>query len=279
MGLVPAIVDIPERWRPWLDSGLTHFLGPLPWLERLGWEQGNGNLEFSGGGNELPFSDSIGSGVSRQRPLAKPLPSVKSGLSTAETTNSRALALNKPGFSKKTTSGVGGEQLTPAGQPVEAPQRPLPTPAWPEAWKSAWSKTGFARPFLWTYEQLGEDLLGTPAPERREMLRRLLAALNFGPVHNFWPFSEPDGQGGLRLQAELFQEGLTYLAPKCVIFFGDKEIAGITAPGVPELFKVISYRDAGVLCVHIPDIHDLALQPALLDDVTVLFRRKLANLI
>lgn len=147
------------------------------------------------------------------------------------------------------------------------------------AWRAAWNRTGFARPFLWAYEQLGEDLLGTPDPGRREALRRVLGRLNLGPVHNFWPFSEPDGQGGLRLQPRLFQEGLRHLAPKCVIFLGLRKIEGITLPDETELFKVVSYFDSGVLCVHAPGINELAANPALLDDMAALFQKKLAHLV
>ena len=121
--------------------------------------------------------------------------------------------------------------------------------------------------------------MGTPAPERREALKKVLAALNLGPVHNFWPFSEPDGQGGLRPQAKLFREGLTFLAPKCVIFLGTEEVDGVTALGEPELFKVTSYLDAGVLCVHLPDIGELVAEQELLNKAVALFREKLTHLI
>lgn len=170
-----------------------------------------------------------------------------------------------------------GQDLSGASR--AEPQRPLPSDSWPVAWREAWSKTGFARPFLWTYEQLGQDLLGTPDPERRETLRQVLVRLNLGPVHNFWPFSEPDGSAGLKLQPKLFKEGVRHLAPKCVIFLGLREIEGITPPGAPELFKVISYFNSGALCVHVPDIDELAANPALLEDMAALFHQKLAHLI
>lgn len=279
MGLESAIVDIPERWRPWLDNGLTHLLGPLCWEESCGEVQRTENVGGFATAGTQGVSGLSGSVISGSQTFGKSLPDVVSA--SAEAARSKQPIHASPSLQGLAPMPPATEstQPLPADRPAGPPQRPLPTPDWPEAWKSAWSKTGFARPFLWTYEQLGEDLLGTPAPERRETLRRLLAALNFGPVHNFWPFSEPDGRGGLRLQAGLFQEALTHLAPKCVIFLGDKEIAGVTAPGTPELFKVISYLDTGVLCVHLPDIHDLAVKPALLAEVTSMFQQKLAHLI
>ena len=118
-----------------------------------------------------------------------------------------------------------------------------------------------------------------PDPGRRETLRQVLVRLNLGPVHNFWPFSEPHEAEGLKLQPKLFKEGVRHLAPKCVIFLGLREIEGITPPGVPELFKVISYFSSGVLCVHAPDIAELAANPALLDDMAALFHQKLSHLI
>ena len=110
-------------------------------------------------------------------------------------------------------------------------------------------------------------------------MRRVLGRLNLGPVHNFWPFSEPDGQGGLRPQPGLFQDGLRHLAPKCVVFLGLQKIEGVTPPETAELFKVVSYLNSGVLCVHAQDIDELGANPALVEDMVALFREKLMHLI
>ena len=290
----PAIIDTPERWRFWLSSGLSHVLGPLPWLDdarRLSSAVG-GELEPGAGqaaAADLPGGE-LGDVPLPEGQRAGPEPDTGRALTTPAPQPGPGLALARgarPGPEKPAGLEAGRDaarakdaRATPPAAPQAAPaQRPLPSAAWPQAWKNAWTKTGFARPFLWTYEQLGEDLLGTPDPERRETLQRLLGALNLGPVHNFWPFSEPDGQGALRLQPKIFFEGLTRLAPKCVIFLGGQEIAGITAPGVPELFKLMSYQDTGVFCVHFPDIHELAANPALLQQMAGLFEQRLSRFI
>ena len=274
-----ATVDIPERWRPWLDNGVTHILGPLSWVDEFQRETPEG-LEGERSGSDIGAEvlTAVACEASSS-PQARAETAQNAAPVSSEAIPERAPE-SLPGHFKRASTELPKKELslTTSGQ-ASAAQRPLPTPTWPEIWKSAWNKTGFARPFLWTYAGLGEDIFGTPAPERRETLKKVLAALNFGPVHNFWPFSEPDGQGGLRRQAKLFREGLTYLAPKCVIFLGDEEITDVTAPGKPELFKVISYLDAGILCVHLPDIHELAVKPDLLEEVVSLFREKLAHLI
>ena len=298
----PAIIDTPEHWRSWLNSGLSHVLGPLPWLDdaRKASDAAAGEVWPDAGqaaAGDLPGRELVdlslpeGPGMRPQpgagRALTAPAPPSEQGRAMAPAADLGAAPQTGPGAGQDGLR-ADSARATPAATPATAPattpkatpvQRPLPSAAWPQAWKNAWTKTGFARPFLWTYEQLGEDLLGTPDPERREILQRLLGALNLGPVHNFWPFSEPDGQGALRLQPKIFFEGLTRLAPKCVIFLGGQEIAGITAPGVPELFKLMSYQDTGVFCVHFPDIHELAANPALLQQMAGLFEQRLSRFI
>ncbi len=257
-------VNTPERWRFWLNSGLSHVLGPLPWLAAANVEQAvapvasrAATLFGQEGRSTLPAQ------VEKPQDMRK----------VFENDQGRGA-----GAWARPDVGPAAAQALARG-PQGAPQRPLPVDSWPDAWREAWGKTGFARPFLWTYAQLGEDLLGTPDPVRRGALRRLLACLNLGQVHNFWPFSEPDGQGGLHLQARLFQEGVAHLAPRCIIFLGDDEFEGITPSGPPELFKVVSYFNSGVLCVRAPGIDELAVNPALLEDMAALFQQKLSHLI
>ena len=273
-----ATVNIPERWRPWLDSGVTHVLGPLPWVDdfkrREAAVQGEGQLGFASEILPGPIAGQVSSPPSQAQALQN-----GAGGTASNPGQGRGADPAPPAPNRISRAAPEAKRILGSDGQAPVSHRPLPTDAWPEAWKTAWGKTGFARPFLWTYAQLGEDLLGTPAPERREALKKVLTTLNLGPVHNFWPFSEPDGQGGLRLQARLFREGLTYLAPKCVIFLGEEIIDGVTAPGPPELFKVISYLDAGVLCVHLPDICMLAAAPDLLDKMAALFRETLTHLI
>lgn len=259
-------VNSPERWRFWLDNGLSHVLGPLPWLAAANAEQTLASVPVASK-RAIRFGQE-GRAVLPAQP-EKPQ-GMRKGLENDKCRD--AGAWERPDV------GPAAAQISTRG-PQGAPQRPLPVDSWPEAWREAWGKTGFARPFLWTYAQLGEDLLGTPDPVRREVLRRLLACLNLGKVHNFWPFSESDGQGGLRLQARLFQDGVAHLAPRCIIFLGGDEFEGITPPGAPELFKVVSYFSSGVLCVRAPGIAELAANPALLENMAVLFQQKLSHLI
>ena len=268
-----ALIDAPERWRPWAHAGLSSILGPLPWVDAFAAERGGEGepelADFKARAGDKGF-------LSRESSQAG-----GGGASQPE-----ALPASRAGEGSFSAFGASPEAPGPVPAPgafaslaAEPMQRPMPVDFWPEAWRAAWRKTAFARPFLWSYERLGEDLLGTPSPERREVLRNLLSQLALGPVHNFWPFSEPDEAGGLRLQPELFQEGLKYLAPHCVIFFGRDEFAGVTLPEIPEPYKVVSYRGTGVLCVHLPDIHALGNDPGLLAEAVAAIKQKLVHLI
>lgn len=274
-------VNAPERWRFWLDSGLGHVLGPLPWVDAARQARTcEAAAAASGFGRKnavMPVGVGPGIAVKAAGQAREAVGGPAAASGEMNPWRERATAQNAAG-SAKSYEPAAAPRSSP-GTPLAEPQRPMPSDSWPAAWRKAWSKTGFARPFLWTYEQLGQDLLGTPDPDRREILRQVLVRLNLGPVHNFWPFSEPDGQDGLRLQPRLFKEGLKHLAPKCVIFLGPREIEGITPPGAPELFKVVSYFNSGVLCVHAPEIGELAADPALLDAMAVLFQQKLSHLI
>ncbi len=266
---MPATLDTPERWRSWLDNGLSHVLGPLPWVEAF---------------QEQALAEKV---AAPGRPTAQSGARFGAESVLGQAAKKQAIA-NIPSRSHFANLGQ-GTAIPQIGVPPQQdgtspaqgalPQRPLPVSSWPEAWQAAWSKTGFARPFLWTYAQLGEDLLGTADPARRAVLRDLLIRLNLGSKHNFWPFSEPDGQGGLRLQPRLFREGVLHLAPKCVIFLGSEQIEEVTVLGATELFKVMSYFDTGVLCVHTPGIQELAEDRNLLDAVVELFQQKLTPLI
>ena len=271
-------VNTPERWRFWLDNGLGHVLGPLPWVDAARQAQACGAAEAAPGvfgRKNAAAAARIGRGNAAQ--AAVPSQKTDAGPASPSLEAKRPAGRKMPQTAAVAARGDNAAQAI--AQDLVGSQRPMPSDAWPVAWREAWSKTGFARPFLWTYEHLGQDLLGTPDPGRRETLRQVLARLNLGPVHNFWPFSEPDGAGRLMLQPALFKEGVRHLAPKCLIFLGLREVEVITPPGAPELFKVISYFNSGVLCVYAPDIDELAANPVLLDDMAALFQYKLAHLI
>lgn len=261
-----ASVDTSERWRSWLLGGLTHVLGPLPWMDAF--KQAS----------DLELNVGVQTRAAHTAVAAQPVPGKLGGAATRH---------------KARRGGVGADEDNPAeavARPAEAPEahtggeernlrRPLPVDSWPEAWKAAWAKTVFARPFLWSYERLGQDLMGMPSPARREALKKLLSRLSLGAAHNFWPFSEPAEQGGMCLQPDLFHEGLRLLAPKCVIFLGQDVFAGITLPEPPEPYKVVSYLGTGMLCVHLPDIQALGADDNLLAETAANFQQKLRHLI
>lgn len=277
-----ALIDTPERWRAWLQSGLSHVLGPLPGLENLAGARSAAcepkltDFALSPDAKGLSEVEKFREGASVEMQLvdvALARSEREKGASGAEPFRNApraARAKPEPAFvAAKSASFSGGGGA----------QRALPADSWPEAWRAVWKKTVFARPFLWSYAHLGHDLLGAPSPERREVLQRLFLQLDLGSVHNFWPFSEPDAAGELRLQPVLFREGVKSLAPRCVIFLGREAFKGVTLPETPELYRVTSYLSTGVFCIHLPSVQDLGADAALLAEAVATVKQKLIHLI
>ena len=266
-----APIDASERWRSWLSGGLTHVLGPLRWADAFAQRE---PLEFKG---EAPAQRETGAQVSAAFSANDSRARVggREGEAGISAEDFQGHALRNASSGRAFTA----REMAEGAEESRVFQRPLPVESWPEPWKAAWAKTAFARPFLWSYERLGQDLMGSPSPERREALKKLLSRLGLGAAHNFWPFSEPAEQGGACLQPELFQEGLRLLAPKCVVFLGRDNFAGVTLPEVPEFYKVVSYLGTGALCVHLPDIQALGADEDLLSEAAAAFQQKLRHLI
>lgn len=88
---------------------------------------------------------------------------------------------------------------------------------WPEPWDRYWSKAQPAR-MVWTYPELGQDLLGQGDSLRRGLLAGLIKELAFpkGWI-TFWPVSGPDGH----FQRALFTRGVERLSAELVLFFGE----------------------------------------------------------
>lgn len=82
---------------------------------------------------------------------------------------------------------------------------------------------------VWTYWELGEDLLGTPSQERRSALAGLMRELAWpkGSI-TFWPVAVPL-EGGLRPFAADFRQAVNRIKPKLIIVFG-KQAFSTLAP-------------------------------------------------
>lgn len=160
---------------------------------------------------------------------------------------------------------------SPARQP--APATPLPSPKphkqkathshqepeFPPPWDACWQKVyRDQRPALsivWTYFQLGHDLLHAPDPSRRRVLGQLIGSMPWekGTVR-FWPVAVPH-DNRLVVNVGLFWRGLRALGAKTVCCFGGecrslfaKELA---VPILPDQ-SFLPYRSGAFL--FLPDL-------------------------
>jgi hypothetical protein len=89
-------------------------------------------------------------------------------------------------------SASGIREVAMQSPPLHSASGPLPSAAQlPAPWRALLEKTRPA-PLVWTYEELGNDLLGNASAERSRCLRALLADLSLPRGSSaFWPLSLP----------------------------------------------------------------------------------------
>ncbi|MDR2161322.1 MAG: hypothetical protein LBO77_04185 [Desulfovibrio sp.] len=143
-------------------------------------------------------------------------------------------------FSTGPEAGAGEPEIASRPEPASASRR-LESPARaegaapsPEAASPAWRKAlaaARAAPLLWTYAELGQDLLGGGNRERSEGLREIIGKLRLAKGSSvFLPLTFEDDWPGLLLRASappdavFFRQGLAQVNPKAVIFFGEHSL-------------------------------------------------------
>ena len=66
-----------------------------------------------------------------------------------------------------------------------------------EPWQRVMSRVPSTASIVWTYAELGDDLLAAPNKERGQLWRRIIAALRLPPgTVGFVPFTLPGKDGG-----------------------------------------------------------------------------------
>ena len=158
-------------------------------------------------------------------------------------------------------AGVSGASATPAPQRSASSRLPafIPPEHWPPLWQERLRITGKA-PVLWTYLELGEDLYGTPNPQRRALFARLIRDLGHrSGTHSFWPCALPaqpvsGGQAVLVPDASLFWSGVRELGARVLLVFGEAAFAAMGIAPLPPLRQV---RQQGLLIMALPPAEEL----------------------
>ncbi|MCA1944467.1 MAG: hypothetical protein LDL30_04170 [Desulfovibrio sp.] len=127
---------------------------------------------------------------------------------------------------------------------------------------------------VWTYFQLGQDMLQQPHAGRRQLLRELLQALRWPPGSVvFWPLAVPvDGRHEVNIG--LFWRGLRVLGSKTVCCFGSacrSIFARELAVSLPEDQRILLYRTGKFL--FLPEVEGEATdKDASIDSMCALLR-------
>lgn len=159
---------------------------------------------------------------------------------------------------------------------------------WPEEWRTLLARTRPA-PLVWSYAELGEDLMGAGNKERSESLRKLIGSLQLPRGSSaFWPLRLPEKradsqsspmreQGRTPPQAKIFLEGLALLEPKALVLIGPSAVpmTGLSLKlSTPFTQTVLRGR----LIVLLPDFFVLINKPTLMDKAGIFLRSALSGL-
>lgn len=128
-------------------------------------------------------------------------------------------------------------------------------------------------PLVWTYPELGLDLLSQGNPVRSRFFRGLLQNLALPKGGNaFWPCALPGAEGEPSVQhytdpgaepgapqsdtplvynSRIFMSGLAYIQPKAIIVFGRHCLEEIFAETRPDLKNLNDFQQAIVFGVKI----------------------------
>ncbi|MCC8194951.1 MAG: hypothetical protein LIP28_09935 [Deltaproteobacteria bacterium] len=117
-----------------------------------------------------------------------------------------------------------------------------PEPAdWPSPWADWFARISPA-PVLWSYHELGADLLGpVRSSDRSDFFKKLIGELQLPKGSSvFWPSAMPlaakDG-GELAADAVIFSAGIRRLKPQVVVVFGERALEDIGLSGSIRPFR------------------------------------------
>lgn len=303
-------VSLAEALRPWRSAGVTHFLADV-----LG--ESDAATVFAARESTLSLGEEA---TSRQAPrLAAPIQETPLAAWPAhprpvsppepEAPGDRALTAGHP-------HSFHTDVIQPDPRPLSSeeplPRSARPTPersrtagptdilpdTWPLPWRQVWAKTK-PSPLVWTYPELGSDLLGQSglhgAP-RSEFLRNLIGSLRLPKGSSaFWPlhFALQEGQDTVLSASSdahepgtitnevgasaYFQWGLAALRPSALVMLGTSCIAD-TGLELTLHTPFTQQIHSGLLCILLPEFAELLKNRALDNRCAVFLRGSLAGL-
>lgn len=255
-------ITLSEYLRPWSQAGISHFLADPDALFLDMAEKGTGKIVCDG--------------------------SVASTVKSSEPFN---------GYSSRAEEKTGIETISPLG-PVSSPLSSItscntsenavaaftasPAPSIdaslvPDEWQKLLARTP-AAPVLWSYDELGLDLVGKGSPERSACLRTIIGRLSLPKGSSaFWPYSLPDAGGSLRINLNAYHFGLSRLHPSVIVLLGMdavKAVSPILTLHIPFMQQV----HEGRLHILLPDFTQLQANVSLLDSACTYLRSALSTL-
>ena len=177
-----------------------------------------------------------------------------------------------------------GRENPPRNGPLVLPRSddvPADPRDWPFPWGERLSKS-IKAPILWTYHELGEDLLGTGGSDRGAFFKSLIGDLRLPKGSSvFWPSAIPvqnqDGPALMEANPALYAAGVRRLNPQVMIVFGERAIADMGLSGRIKTFRQEMVE--GRLLLLLPEIEELLRQSGQRLSAVSLLRAVLASVI
>lgn len=251
--------------------GLEFILAEPGSATRIFWD----DLKQNSQAEQSPQTQKIGEGQAAQaRPVASA--AQNSGQTPAQT----------PALAYGTASGQTPVQANNAAEPPHkqaktAPQAQVPSPHQalgqaektlspahtplalldnlPQPWSTFAAKSKAGRPLLWTYQELGLDLLGKGSASRSNTIKKIITTLKLpAGSSNFWPHSvpqqTPQGQE-FKQEPSFFEQGFNALEPQFLLVFG-KPSAEAIIPNINCLPYSYTHYNNKVL-IYLPCLEEL----------------------
>ena len=152
---------------------------------------------------------------------------------------------------------------------------------WPFPWGDRFSKSTKA-PILWTYHELGGDLLGAGGSDRGAFFKSLIGDLRLPKGSSvFWPSAMPvlnqDGSTRVEANPTLYAAGVRRLNPQVIVVFGERAIVDMGLSGCIKTFRQEMVE--GRLLLLLPDIEKMLHQSGQRLSAESLLRAVLASVI
>ncbi|WP_144303398.1 hypothetical protein [Oceanidesulfovibrio indonesiensis] len=201
-----ASLNLSERYRPWVESGLQYVLRSESASSVAAGQRAGANISASQQHESLHAAESPSTASISQRELHQD--------------QQHAPSLQHPPASPASL---------PQDYPQQVPQSSADNP-WPHPWDCYIEKLPLSPRCIWTYWELGLDMAGRSSGIRRTVLQKLLLKLNLpaGSI-GFWPAAALQ-QDELMYDAELFLRGLAHAGASDILCFGP-ELYGRLFPG------------------------------------------------